>query len=164
MSKKKNSKGSRSGDLTFLHKNKSQHFNGIESETHEESIVATSDGKIIIKFYVKNSKGVSKILIVGNGDSFKMKDENGERAITKAEMLNEVKNNKNLKFALDFIKTQKGGSYLKGGAKAKSKSKAKTQSKKTQSKPKVSSKKSKSKSKSKAKTHSKSKSKKIVLK
>ena len=51
-----------------------------------------------------------------------MKTADGEKTLTKSELLDELKSNKKLKFATDYTKTQKGGvsKVQEGGAKKKS--------------------------------------------
>jgi hypothetical protein len=98
--------------LTYLHKVLNQHLKDGEVTTHEEVIMDGPKG-ITVKLYTKDSNGIQKISITGKDDKFVMKTINGdkkdEKHMNKDELIKELTKNKNLKFALDFAKSQKGG-------------------------------------------------------
>lgn len=100
---------------TYLHKEAKQSIKDGVSSTYEELIIEGPNG-IVIKYFSKDDKGDEKIKIVGKDDKFKMTVKEGdkveEKELTKDELMNELKKNKKLKFAVDFTKTQKGGDWL----------------------------------------------------
>jgi hypothetical protein len=121
--------------LKFLHKVLNETLKNGAREAYEEQIIDGPRG-ITIKLFKKDANGVEKILITGKDDSYKMKTQNGEKKdeknFTLKEMLSELKNNKALKFAAEFAKTQKGGKLF--GGKRPSKKTSKNVSKKTSKK------------------------------
>jgi len=112
--------------LKFLHKVLNESLKNGVRETYEEQIIEGPRG-ITIKMFKKDASGVERILIVGKDDSYKMKIQHGEKKnekdLTLKEMLSELKNNKALKFAVEFSKTQKGGKLFGGRSKSKQSSK-----------------------------------------
>lgn len=120
-------------DLTYLHNviNKTL-ANGVIN-TYEELIKEGPKG-LVIKLYNKVGDKVEKLVLAGKGDSYTLKSNlNGtkeEKTLTKREMLDELSKNKKLKFASDFLKTQKGGALLKRIAHSMSRTKPKKTSKK----------------------------------
>lgn len=141
--------------LTYLHKELRESIVGDVKTTYEEYITDGPRG-IMIKLYSKTKDGVEKIVIVGKEDKYNMKtisgDKVSEKTLTKKELFAELKENKKLKFAADFAKTQKGGELLmerpkrKTGSKRGTKrgSKQKTGSKRGSKQPKRRSSKSRS--------------------
>src|SRR5690606_29147815 len=73
-------------------------------------------------------------VLAGKGDKYVLKSNlNGvkeEKTLTKREMLDELSKNKKLKFAADFLKTQKGGALLRRIVHVMSRTKSKKGSKK----------------------------------
>jgi hypothetical protein len=122
-------------NLTYLHKVLNQSLKDGVAETYEESIIDGPKG-ISIKLYKKDANGVERVVINGKDDKFIMKTKKGdkedENTLTKAQLLAELSKNKNLKFAADFAKTQKGGKLFGGkkAAKRTSKKSSKNVSKK----------------------------------
>ena len=135
-SKRDSKKGSKkSGNLTYLHKVVQQSVKDGKSSTLEEIVVDGPKG-LSVKYFSKTGDDVDKIVIYGKDDSFTMKTADGEKTFTKAELLDELKSNKKLKFATDYAKTQKGGAIqvLEGGAKKKSSKKSSKKGSKKSSK------------------------------
>ena len=101
--------------LNYLHKVMNQFIKNDEVTTYEEVIIEGPKG-ITIKMYSKDKNGIEKIVISGSGDKFNMKimegDKKEEKTLNKTELMEELKKNKKLKFAADFTKTQKGGTWL----------------------------------------------------
>jgi hypothetical protein len=132
MSSKKDSKKTPS-KLNYLYQNTQKSVKDDKVEVLEEIVVDGPRG-LKINYYMKSGNTVEKIVIFGKDDSFKMKSVDGEKTLTKTELLNEIKSNKKLKFASEFAKTQKGGNVMTGGAKKSSKKSSKKGSKKTSKK------------------------------
>ena len=103
--------------LKYLHKILNESLKNGVREAYEEQIIEGPRG-ITIKMFKKDADGVERILIVGKDDKYKMKTQKGEKRdekeLTLKEMLSEIKNNKSLKFAAEFSKTQKGGKLFGG--------------------------------------------------
>lgn len=101
--------------LTYLHKVMNQSLKDGEVTTYEEEIIDGPKG-ITVKLYSKSNGVIEKIRISGKDDKFIMKVTEGDKTedtqLTKKELMEELKKNKKLKFAADFAKTQKGGSWL----------------------------------------------------
>ena len=118
--------------LKFLHKVLNESLKDGVREAYEEQIIEGPRG-ITIKLFKKDADGVEKILITGKDDNYKMRTQKGEKKdekdLTLKEMLSELKNNKVLKFAAEFAKTQTVGKLF--GVKKLSKKSSKTASKKT---------------------------------
>ena len=102
-------------NLTFLHKVLNQHMKNGEVTTYEEVIMDGPKG-ITVKLYSKDKNGVERISINGKDDKFTMRtidgDKKNEVILDRDGLINELKKNKNLKFAAEFLKTQKGGEWL----------------------------------------------------
>jgi len=128
-------KEKKSSDLTYLHKIVEQHVKDGKATTLEEIVVDGPKG-LSIKYFSKSGDNLEKIIIYGKNDSFTMKSADGEKIFTKAELLDELKSNKKLKFAIDYTKTIKSvKSEQMGGAKKKvSKKSSKKSSKKVSKK------------------------------
>lgn len=109
------SKKEKNGTLKFLHKVLNQSMKNGEAQTYEELIAEDSKG-ITIKLYNKDKNGVEKISIRGSGDKYSMHSvidgKTSESHMSLNEMLDELKKNKKLKFAAEFLKTQKGNAVL----------------------------------------------------
>ncbi len=115
--------------LKYLHKVVNQSLREGVASTYEEFITESERG-IKIKVYSKDKNGVDKITIFGKDNSFSYKSQEGdktdERTLTYDDLVSELKKNKKLKFAADFVKTQKGSAVMGRvkGKKASSKKKA----------------------------------------
>lgn len=115
------------GNLVYLHNNIQKSVKNGKVVIYEELVKESPKG-ITIKYYSKVDGEIDRILIVGKADSYKMKTNGEEKTLDKTELLNEVKSNKKLKFASEFIKTQKGGNeslnnFLESGTGKKKQSK-----------------------------------------
>ena len=128
MSSKKDSKKTPS-NLNYLYQNTQKSVKDGKVEVLEEIVIDGPRG-LKINYYMKSGNTVEKIVIFGKDDSFKMKSIDGEKTLSKTELLNEIKSNKKLKFASEFAKNQKGGNVMTGGAKKSSKKGSKKSSKK----------------------------------
>ena len=99
-------------NLNYLHKVLNQTFKNGVSETYEESIIDGPRG-ITIKLFKVDATGVKRILISGKDDKFTMKtkkrDKEEEKTLSKDELLSVLNTNKSLKFASEYVKTQKDG-------------------------------------------------------
>lgn len=124
-------------DLTYLHNVVNKTLSNGVINTYEELIKEGPKG-LVIKLYNKVGDKIEKLVLAGKGDSYTLKSNlNGtkeEKTLTKREMLDELSKNKKLKFASDFLKTQKGGALLKRIAHPMSRSKSKKASKKASKK------------------------------
>jgi hypothetical protein len=126
--------------LKYLHRVVNESLKNGVKEAYEEFIIQGEKG-VTIKMFKKDANGMERIVISGRDDKYKMKTQNNdkkdEKELTLKEMLSELRNNKALKFAAEFAKTQKGGKLF-GGKKMSKKSAmssvAKTSSKKTSKK------------------------------
>ena len=135
MSSKKDSKKTPT-NLNYLYQNTQKSVKDGKVEVMEEMVVDGPRG-LKINYYKKSGDKAEKIVIYSKGDGFVMKSADGEKTLSKAELLDELKSNKKLKFAAEFAKTQKGGKVLGmvGGAKKRGSKKAsKKTSKKTSKK------------------------------
>ena len=127
----------KSGNLNYLYKNVQQTVKDSKSSTLEEMIIDGPKG-LSIKYYSKLDNSIEKIVIFGKDNSYTMKIDNVENKLDKNELLEELKKNKKLKFASEYVKMQKGGSKNldtnEYGVKKTSKKKSKKTSKKTSKK------------------------------
>ena len=134
MAKSKNSKSSKEkGDLIFLNKSLTVTFENGQPHTHEETVSESKEDGLKIKYYDKKGEVVDLVLITSKGNEFLLVVGSEEKIITKEELVKEVKNNKKLTFALNFVKSQKGGARhpLKRASKASKRSKASKASKRS---------------------------------
>lgn len=107
----------------------------------EEYIVDGEKG-IKIKYFHIDKSGRKKIVILSNRDgTFIMKTDikgkTSEKTLSKQELIKEIKDDKDLAFVNDFIKTIRGGEWLNArskGRKKSSKKSSKKHSKKTSKK------------------------------
>ncbi len=101
--------------LTYLHKVINESIKNGEKITYEELIIEGPKG-ITVKMFSKDKNGAERISISGNDNKFVMRtmvgDKKDETHLTKDELVAELKKNKKLKFAAEFVKTQKGGAWL----------------------------------------------------
>lgn len=131
--------------VTFLHDSKMTSIENGKKVIHEEYVIHGTKG-LLIKFFHKDEKSSIKIIVSKKegSEKYMMKMQEGdkkeEKELTKEEVMKEISKNKNLKFAVDYLKTQKGGNPMEvqdllgmqGGAKKKStKKSSKKASKKT---------------------------------
>ena len=122
-------------EIKFLHDKRDVSIVNGKKIVHEEYIILGPKG-LTVKFYHKEGDQSEKYIIKAvEGDKFKfisMKndEEKKEEVFTKEDLLDEIKKHKLLKFALDFIKTQKGGAKVKSTSKKSSKKGSKSGSKK----------------------------------
>ena len=124
--------------LKYLHRVVNESLKNGVKEAYEEFIIQGERG-VTIKMFKKDANGMERIVITGNDDKYKIKtqkdDKKDEKDLSLKEMLAELKNNKALKFAAEFAKTQKGGKLFGGKNMSKKSSKTvKTVSKKTSKK------------------------------
>jgi hypothetical protein len=118
MAKTKSTKSvDKDSQLTYLHKVLNQSLkNGVVS-TYEEKIIDGPRG-VTILYFRKVGKNEEKIKIIGKDNEFKMTttigDNKNDETLSKDDLLKILKKNDNLKFAIDFAKTQKGGMWLDG--------------------------------------------------
>jgi hypothetical protein len=124
-----------SSDVTFLHSSVSTSIVNGKKVTHEEFVIHGSKG-LTFKYYHKDEKGIEKISGHQNADgTFSLTTVSGEKkdskTVTKDELLKEIGKNKDLKFAVEYLKSQKGGkrSSRKGSKKGSIKSSKKSSKK-----------------------------------
>lgn len=114
--------------LNYLHKELKQSLKDGVVTTYEEVIIDGPKG-VTIKYFSKDGNSEEKITINEKNGKFILKIKNGdkvdEKSLSKDEFIDELKKNKKLKFAADFVKTQKGGAWLNRPKKASSTKKVK---------------------------------------
>jgi hypothetical protein len=122
-------------NLNYLYQNTQKSVKDGKVEVLDEMIVDGPRG-LKINYYKKSGNSVEKIVIYNKGDSFIMKSADGEKTLSKSKVIDELESNKKLKFAVNYVKTMKGGKTLTmfGGAKKSSKKASKKASKKTSKK------------------------------
>lgn len=103
-------------DLTYLHEKLEKALENGNVVTYEELIKENSKG-ILIKFFSKDAtKTMKKITITGKNNSFVMKCEMDGKVtttdLTSSELAAELKKNKDLKFAVNFAKSNLGKSVM----------------------------------------------------
>jgi hypothetical protein len=95
---------------TFIHDIKNRYVSNGKIIVHEEYVVDGSKG-LLVKYYHKENDKITKVIIAGKGDEFVMKvTEDGkteETKISKAELAKEITKNKDLKFAVEYVKSRK---------------------------------------------------------
>lgn len=101
-------------NVVFLHSISSTSIADGKKEIHEEFIIHGDKG-LSFKYYHKDEKGVERFSGHQNADgTFNITVMSGEKkeqkTVTKEELLKEIGKNKSLKFAVDYLKKQKGGS------------------------------------------------------
>lgn len=118
--------------ITFLHDSKMTSIENGKKVIHEEYVIHGTKG-LLVKFFHKDEKSSVKIIISkkDGSEKYMMKIQEGdkkeEKELTKEEVMKEIAKNKNLKFAADYLKSQKGGNpmevqdllSMQGGAKKK---------------------------------------------
>jgi hypothetical protein len=128
--------------VKYLHELKSKEIDGENVFVHEEYIIHGEKG-LLIKHYHKEKGKKVKHIIKQDGENFKfIVDTDGkkdEKTMSKNDLLKEIGKEKYLKFAVDFLKSQKGGKYMeismerpkKGSKKSSKKRSIKKRSKKS---------------------------------
>jgi hypothetical protein len=123
------------GKLTFLHHVMTKNISGDKKITHEEKVVHNERG-ISFAYFHKEGNNQEKIKGRSNADGtytlviFKG-DKKDEKIMSKSELLDELKKNKDLKFALTYIKDAKD---VKGGKRKVSRKPSRKTSRKTSKK------------------------------
>ncbi len=130
MSKEKKEKS----NIVFLHDVRNASIINGKKIVHEEYVINGPKG-LLIKFYHKENDVTVKYVIKAlDANNFKFKSMIGEKVsdqtYSKDDLLNELKKHKDLKFALDYIKTQKGGAKVSSKGASKKKVETKTTQKK----------------------------------
>ncbi|ATZ80435.1 hypothetical protein BMW23_0381 [Bodo saltans virus] len=114
MASKSDKKGSKSLPKYLYHQS-NKNLEGDFVVQREEYIIDGERG-IKIKFFSINKSERKKVIIVKVKDSFVMKvslnGKDTEKTLSQDDLLKEVKADKDLKFVLDFLKTQKGGKWM----------------------------------------------------
>ena len=105
--------GGEKGKAEFIHKLSHTSVKNDKVEVHEEYIVKGDKG-LLIKHYHKSGGKASKLVAVMKDDgSFSVRtmegDKKDEQTMSKADFLKMLAKDKNLKFALDYLKGIKGG-------------------------------------------------------
>lgn len=105
--------GGEKGKAEFVHKLSHTSVKDDKVEIHEEQIIKGDKG-LLIKHYHKAGGKASKLVAVMKDDgSFSVRtmdgDKKDEKDMSKAEFLKLLGSDKHLKFALDYLKTMKGG-------------------------------------------------------
>lgn len=130
--------------LSYLHDVKHKTIMDGKKVTHEELVINGPKG-LSIKYYHKDENVSLKIVVHEKDGKFMMRtmegEEKKEKELTKEELVKELSKNKELKFALEYVKSQKGGvkvskktSRKSTAKKVSKKSSRKTQAKKTSKK------------------------------
>jgi len=111
MSSKKESRDM--GKLIFLHHVMTKHISGDKKITHEEKIVHNDRGVTFAYFHKEGDKQEKiKGRLNADGTYTLMNFKGGkkdEKIMSKTELLDELKKNKDLKFVIAYIKDVKGG-------------------------------------------------------
>jgi len=96
----------------FLHDQRSKSISNGKKLVTEEYIIHGDKG-LLIKYYHKDGDNTEKIIITKKGDNYLLKtDINGtkeEKELSKDAIVKEINKNKNLTFALQYVKSQAGG-------------------------------------------------------
>jgi hypothetical protein len=99
-------------ELTYMFKNSQSEMKNGEMTSYEEEVLNGSKG-VTVKMFKKEGSTLEKIKITGKDDKYVMvtiiDGDKKEVSMNKSEFVAEVKKNKKLKFATDFLKTQMGG-------------------------------------------------------
>ena len=95
----------KSSNLNYLHKNVQQSVKDKKASTLEEIVIDGPRG-LSIKYFYKSGDKVEKIVIFEKNGEFTMKSADGEKTMNKAELLDELKSNKKLKFADEYTNTK----------------------------------------------------------
>lgn len=126
---------SKKGSIKMLYKNDQMSIKNGKKEVNEEYLIHGEKG-LKIKFYRQVDDKKEKVTILSKDDKFFVKTEsNGkvqEEILSKDELLKKVEKNKDLSFAIEHLKTMKGGK--RKGSKKPSKKQSKKSSKRRGSK------------------------------
>ena len=112
--------------LEFLHQQTSKSVVGDTVVIHEESVVHGDKG-LTIRFYHKEKGHKMKVLVVGKGTGeYVMKRSEDDKApvetkLSKSDLVKELKADKNLKFALEYVQSAKTLARSKAGSRKGSK-------------------------------------------
>ena len=119
--------------LEYLHEQTSKSVVGDTVVIHEEQVIHGDKG-LTIKFYHKEKGQIMKVLVVHRGGEYIMKTttdgKTDEKKLTKADLIKELKANKNLKFALEYVQSAKSLSRSKAGSRKGSRKGSKKSSRK----------------------------------
>ena len=102
------------GNLTFLHKVQTTNVHDGKVVVHEEEVIHGEKG-LKIKYYHKEDNKIVKFVAVQKEDGSFIVIETADGAkgegqsMSKDDVIELLKKNKHLKFALDYVKTVKGG-------------------------------------------------------
>ena len=101
------------GNLTFLHEVRTVNIHNGSKVVHEEEVIHGSKG-LKFKYYHKEGEKIEKIVGVQKEDgSFiiitTVDGQRDESSMSKEDVIKMLTKQKHLKFALDYIKTVKGG-------------------------------------------------------
>jgi len=103
---------SKKSSVVFLHDQRSKSISNGKKLVTEEYIIHGDKG-LLIKYYHKDGDNTEKIIITKKGDNYLLKtDINGtkeEKELSKDAIVKEINKNKNLTFALQYVKSQAGG-------------------------------------------------------
>lgn len=129
--------------LKFIHQKLEKTLNDGKKTNHEEEVFHGSKG-LTIKYFHKEDDKSTKISVYEKDGKYFMKtavkkDKDSEPKkeeveILKADLAKELAKHKELKFALDYIKTQKGGASKKKSTIKKSSKKSTRKTKKSSKK------------------------------
>lgn len=102
--------------IEYLHESSHSSIIDGKMETHEEKIIEGKKG-ILIKLFDKKNDKQTKIVLAGKDDKYILKivdgDKKEEKDLDKNGFLNELKTNKKLAFAADFLKKKQKGGVIK---------------------------------------------------
>lgn len=124
--------------VKFLHEVATKEISGDKKIIHEEYIIDGEKG-LMIKYYHKEGDAIEKIVIMKKGDQYSVrvtkgdKDKMEESNMSKDELMKMLGKHKGMKFAADFLKSQKGGKKASKKASKKSSKKASKKSSKKKS-------------------------------
>jgi len=100
---------------------------------HEESVIHGDKG-LTIKLYHKEGENATKVIVVKKGDGYLMKvmadGKTDEKTLSKDDLIKELKKDKQLKFAVEYVEKAKNLSRTKRSSKKGSKKGSKKASKK----------------------------------
>lgn len=100
---------SKKSSVVFLHDQRSKSISNGKKLVTEEYIIHGDKG-LLIKYYHKDGDNTEKIIITKKGDNYLLKtDVNGtkeEKELSKDAIIKEITKNKNLTFALQYVKSQ----------------------------------------------------------
>jgi hypothetical protein len=122
-----------------VHEKKEKYVENNKVIIREEFLIDGDKG-VLVKFYHKEGDKKDKWVIIGKGGEFIVKETHGEtkepeRTVSKKDLLKEIAKNKDLAFALDYLKNMsQSRSKSKGGKRRSKKSKSSKKASKKASK------------------------------